>query len=171
MWPIDSIFEQPADGYFLRDLLIFNGLRAGGYAAKGFIFEPPDLNNSQIPELNHFQDQLALLLASLSDHQRLQVQWFCDSNYQQELLRYHEETKRAENIWTQRVRNERFSRYWTAMTERHLRRQRLVLYVSRTIEKSPGLVFTSNGRNRQYDHVLDQLENEFQYTTGSTLHT
>ena len=161
MWPIDSILERPADGYFLRDLLIFNGLRAGGYAAKGFVFEPPDLNNSQIPELNQFQDQLSLLLASLSDHQRLQVQWFCDSNYQQELLRYHEETGRAENIWTQRVRNERFSRYWTAMTERRLRRQRLVLYISRTIEKSPGLALTANGRDRQYHHVLDQLENEF----------
>src|SRR5438067_1008545 len=80
MWPIDSIIERPADGYFLRDLLVFNGLRSGGYAAKGFIFEPPDLNNSQVAELNHFQDQLTLLLASLSDNQRLQVQWFCDSN-------------------------------------------------------------------------------------------
>ena len=99
MWPVDSIIEKPANGHFLRDLLIFNGLNSGGFASKGFIFEPPDFNNAQIGELNEFQDQLSVLLASLSDNQRLQVQWFCDSDYQRALLRYNEETKRATNTW------------------------------------------------------------------------
>src|SRR5438105_15684081 len=99
MWPIDSIIERPADGYFLRDLLIFNGLRSGGYAAKGFIFEPPDLNNSQGAELNHFQDQITILLASLIDNKRRQVQWLCDSNYRIELLHFNEETQRVGDIW------------------------------------------------------------------------
>ena len=112
MWPIDSIVEQSPNGHFMRDLLIFNGLNAGGFASKGFIFEPPDLNNAQIGELNEFQDKLSILLASLSDNQRLQVQWFCDSDYQRELLRYNDETKRATNTWTRRARNERFARYW-----------------------------------------------------------
>ena len=137
MWPLDSISEQPPNGYFLRDLLVFNGLHTGGFASKGFIFQPPDFNNSQIGELNAFQDQLSILLASLSDDQRLQVQWFCDSDYQRELLRYKEETKRASNVWTRRCRNERFARYWSAMTERRLRRQKLILYVSRAITDSP----------------------------------
>ena len=132
MWPLDSISRSRANGYFLRDLLIFNGLKPAAYASKGFIFEPPDFNNSQIGELNDFQDQLSVLLASLSDNQRLQVQWFCDSDYQRELLRYNEETKRATNVWTRRSRNERFARYWTAMTDRQLRRQRLILYISRS---------------------------------------
>ena len=127
MWPIDSIVEKPANGYFLRDLLIFNGLDAGGFASKGFIFEPPDFNNAQIGELNEFQNQLSVLLASLSDNQRLQVQWYCDSDYQRELLRYNDETQRATNVWTRRARNERFARYWQAMTNRRLRRQRLIL--------------------------------------------
>ena len=87
MWPIDSIIEKPCNGYFLRDLIVFNGLNAGGHVSKGFIFQPPDFNNAQISELNDFQDQLSILLASLSDNQRLQVQWFCDSDYQRELLR------------------------------------------------------------------------------------
>ena len=115
MWPINSIIEKPANGYFLRDLIVFNGLNAGGCVSKGFIFQPPDFNNAQISELNHFQDKLSLLLASLSDNQRLQVQWFCDSDYCKELLRYNEETRRATNVWTRRTRNERFTRYWSAM--------------------------------------------------------
>jgi hypothetical protein len=161
MWPIDSIVEKPANGYFLRDLLIFNGLDAGGFASKGFIFEPPDFNNAQIGELNEFQDQLSVLLASLSDNQRLQVQWYCDSDYQRELLRYNDETKRATNVWTRRARNERFARYWQAMTNRQLRRQRLILYVSRSIETSPSFSASRGSLTKHYEHLLDQLEQEF----------
>ena len=161
MWPIDSIVEKPANGYFLRDLLIFNGLNAGGFASKGFIFEPPDFNNAQIGELNEFQDQLSVLLASLSDNQRLQVQWFCDSDYRRALLRYNEETKRATNTWTRRSRNERFVRYWRAMTSRQLRRQRLILYISRSIETSPSFSAPRASLTKHYEHLLNQLEQEF----------
>jgi hypothetical protein len=161
MWPIDSIIEKPANGHFVRDLIIFNGLNAGGFASKGFIFEPPDFNNAQIAELNEFQDQLSLLLASLGDNQRLQVQWFCDSDYQGELLRYNEETKRAANVWTRRCRNERFARYWTAMVNRQLRRQRLIFYISRRIEASPAFAASAPSLSEHYAHVLDQLQQEF----------
>jgi len=149
------------DGHFLRGMIVFGGLRAGGSVAKGFIFDPPDLANAAISELNAFQNQLALLLASLGDHQRLQVQWFCDSDYRQELLDYHDETQKATNVWTRRVRNERFTRYWTAMTERQLRRQRLVIWISRKIEVSPGPAITRSALTRHYEHLLDQLHQEF----------
>ena len=125
------------------------------------IFEPPDFNNAQVGELNEFQDQLSVLLASLSDNQRLQVQWFCDSDYQRELLRYNEETKRATNVWTRRARNERFARYWQAMTNRQLRRQRLIIYISRSIETSPSFSAPRSTLTKHYEHLLDQLEQEF----------
>ena len=168
MWPIDSIIEKPANGYFLRDLIVFSGLNAGGHVSKGFIFQPPDFNNAQISELNEFQDQLSLLLASLSDNQRLQVQWFCDSDYQRELLRYHEETKRGTNVWTRRSRNERFLRYWKAMRNRQLRRQRLIFYISRSIDASPAFSMSRESLTNHYEHLLDQLQQEFQQV-GETL--
>ncbi|HWC58172.1 MAG TPA: TraC family protein [Verrucomicrobiae bacterium] len=161
MWPIDSIIEKPANGYFLRDLIVFNGLNTGGCVSKGFIFQPPDFNNAQISELNHFQDQLSLLLASLSDNQRLQVQWFCDSDYRNELLHYNDETKHATNIWTRRSRNERFARYWSAMLNRQLRRQRLILYISRSIDISPSFSASRANLTGHYEHLLDQLQEEF----------
>ncbi|TLD71329.1 hypothetical protein FEM03_07300 [Phragmitibacter flavus] len=157
----NNISEAPPNGYFVRDLIVFGGLRAGCSVAKGFIFEPPDLANASITELNAFQSQLTLLLASLGENQRLQVQWFCDSDYQQELLHYHEETQRASNVWTRRVRNERFTRYWNAMMNRHLRRQRLVLWVSRQIDTSPGFALTRGSLTQHYEHLLDQLQQEF----------
>ena len=46
------MFERPPNGFFVRDLILFNHLRRGGYVAKGFVFEPPDLTNSPIADLN-----------------------------------------------------------------------------------------------------------------------
>src|ERR1700722_17557228 len=131
------MFENAPNGYFVRDMIVFNGLSQGGYVSKGFIFQPPDLTNVQVSELNSFQDQICLLLASLGDHQRLQVQFYCDCDYRKELLRYQQETEKMENAWTKRNRNERFERYWRMMENRQLRRQRLILYITRKIESSP----------------------------------
>src|SRR5580700_9419861 len=140
------MFERAPNGFFVRDLLVFNHLRLGGYVAKGFIFEAPDLTNSPAADLNEFQDRLCLLLASLHEHQRLQVQYFCDSDYRTELLRYQQETEQFNNVWTKRARNERFARYWKAMTERRLRRQRVVFYISRSLENVPNLFRTLSGQ-------------------------
>ena len=115
MWPIESISEQAPNGHFVKNLLVFNGLQKGGFVSKGFFFEAPDFTNAPISELNAFQDQLAVMLASLGENQRLQIQWYCDSDYRRELLRYHEETRRSKNPWTRRNRNERFLRFWKAM--------------------------------------------------------
>src|SRR5919198_5028443 len=136
------MFDRPPDGFFVRDLIVFNHLRRGGFVAKGFGLQAPDLTNSPIADLNDFQDQICLLLASLQENQRLQVQYFCDSDYKQELLRYQRETETMSNTWTKRTRNERFTRYWQAMRERKLRRQRVVLYITRSLENTPRLVQT-----------------------------
>ena len=116
------MFETAPNGYFVRDLIVFHGLRKGCYVSKAFIIEPPDLSAAAPEHLNAFQDQLALVLACLHDKLRLQVQWFCDCDYRADLLRYNEQTKSATNVWTRRCRNERFTRYWEAMMDRRLRR-------------------------------------------------
>src|SRR5208283_3472885 len=153
--------ERPPNGFFVRDLILFNHLRRGGYVAKGFVFEAPDLTNSPIADLNDFQEQLSRLLASLHENQRLQVQYFSDSDYKAELLRFAQETERFENVWTKRSRNERFTRYWQAMVERKLRRQRVVFYVSHSLENAPRTL-TSNAALREYYlTLLDQLKMEF----------
>src|ERR1700690_146750 len=157
------MFERPPNGFFVRDLMLFNHLRRGGYVSKGFVFEAPDLTNSPIADLNDFQEQLCLLLASLHENQRLQVQYFCDSDYKAELLRFQSETERFENTWTKRSRNERFARYWQAMTERKLRRQRVIFYVSRSLENVPRTFQSAAARRDYYHTLLDQLVTEFDH--------
>ncbi|HTR40297.1 MAG TPA: TraC family protein [Pseudomonadales bacterium] len=158
------MFDQSPNGFFINDLIVFNTLNAGGYVSKGFVFEPPDLVNAQVSDLNQFQDQLSLLLASLNEQQRLQIQYFCDSDYRRELLRYQEETQKAENLWTRRSRNERFGRYWQLMLERRLRRQRLVFYLSRKIETSSKGIKSEAALKEYYTQVLSQLKGEFEHT-------
>jgi len=156
------MFETPPNGYFIRDLIVLHGLRKGCYVSKGFIIEPPDLSAAAPEHLNAFQDQLALVLACLHDKLRLQVQWFCDSDYRADLLRYNEQTNNATNVWTRRCRNERFARYWQAMIDRRLRRQRLVLFFSRKIETSPSIIATAARQHSQYDALLQQMTTEFE---------
>jgi hypothetical protein len=161
------MFERPPNGFFVRDLILFNHLRRGGYVAKGFVFESPDLTNSPVADLNDFQDKLSRLLASLHENQRLQVQYFSDSDYKSELLRFQAETGRFDNVWTKRSRNERFARYWQAMVERKLRRQRVVIYVSRLLDNVPP-TFSSNAALREYYlKLLDQQEMEFSHVHQS----
>jgi type IV secretion system protein TrbE len=157
------MFETPPNGYFIRDLIVLHGLRKGYYVSKGFIIEPPDLSAAAPEHLNAFQDQLALVLACLHDKLRLQVQWFCDSDYRADLRRYNEQTRTATNVWTRRCRNERFARYWQAMIDRKLRRQRLVLFFSRKIETSPSIIATAARQHSQYDALLQQMTTEFEH--------
>src|ERR1700719_4714884 len=160
--PLPIMFESAPNGYFVRDLVVFHGLRKGCYVSKGFVVEPADLSSAAPEHLNASQDQLALLLGCLHDKLRLQVQWFCDSDYRSELLRYQEQTERATNVWTRRCRNERFARYWQAMVDRRLRRQRLVLHFSRQIETSPALIATAARQHSHYDALLQEMTTEFE---------
>ena len=130
------------------------------------------LTNSPIADLNDFQDQLCLLLASLHENQRLQVQYFCDSDYKGELLRYQQETERFSNVWTKRARNERFTRYWQAMSERKLRRQRVIFYISRALENVPTKFQTAAARRDYYNtlHRFTYLHTDSTRNLCGTVH-
>jgi hypothetical protein len=92
----------------------------------------------------------------------LQVQFFCDSDYRKELLRYQAETEKMTNAWTQRNRSERFARYWRMMENRQLRRQRLILYISQKIESSPKGIRSEEALAKFYETLLEQLQTEFE---------
>jgi hypothetical protein len=160
------MFESAPNGYFLNDLLVFQGLGKGCYVSKGFLVEPPELSAASPEHLNAFQDQITLVLGCLHADLRLQVQWYCDSDYRAELLRYHEHTQLATNVWTRRTRNERFTRYWQAMQNRELRRQRLVLYFSRRIESAPPVGSSGSALRNHYEVVLGELASEFVQLQG-----
>lgn len=141
------------DGHLVDNLIVYRGLQKGGYVGRGFRVGPPDAENADISWLNHLEDELRVLLASLKDTARMQFHWSVDSDYQRELLAYYEKTKQlASNPWSQRQRNERFTRYWRQMENRELRRERLNIYVTSKIDVEA--MPKEGGRRAQYDYVL-----------------
>src|ERR1043166_5214198 len=100
---------DPVDGYLGEGVIVFEGLRHGGYIARGFEITAPDLENADPVHHNALEADLVALLTVLKPGQRLQMQWTVNSDYRSELLRYREDTTRyATNEWTKRQRNERF---------------------------------------------------------------
>jgi len=79
-------------------------------------------------------------------------------------LRYNAETQKATNVWTRVSRNERFERYWRLMTERRLRRQRLVFL---SFTKNRNVVQRHQIRcalTEYYNQLLGQFRSEFEHT-------
>src|ERR1039457_4825018 len=101
------MFEESPNGHFINDLIVFNSLNTGGYVSKGFIFEPPDMINAQVSELNEFQDQLSLLMQSITENQRFKIHYYCYFNFRHKFLRYNAETQKATTFCPRRSRNER----------------------------------------------------------------
>ncbi len=129
---------EPVDGYLGEDMIVFEGLRRGGYVARGFEVIAPDLEQADPVHHNAFESDLVALLTVLRPEWRLQIQWTTDSDYRQPLQRYREDTVRhATNPWSVRQRNERFVRYTRMCEDGTLRRERLRLYFTIPVEAAP----------------------------------
>jgi len=113
------MFERAPNGFFVRNLIVFNLLRRGGYVAKGFVFEAPTSPIARSPTSTIFRiNSVSCRLASREPAAasaillRFRLQGNCCA--------YQQETEKFSNVWTIRTRNERFARYWQAMSERKL---------------------------------------------------
>ena len=156
------------DGYLVDDLIVYRGLQKGGHIGRGFRVYPPDAENADVGWLNHLEDELRVLLASLKDSSRMQFHWSVDSDYQKELLAYYANSKqRASNPWSRRQRDERFTRYWKLMEQRKLRRERLHIYVTSKIDSGTlpkgdkdTNISKSRGRHHRYGSLLDSSARE-----------
>jgi len=149
------------NGHFAEGLILYGNLETGAIASQGFILEPPDLQHASASLKNEFQDKLRIFLATLGPKQRAQLQWTCNSDYQAELIRYHQQTAKATDEYVRTIRQERFSRYWRRMLDRTLRREQLVLFVSQEIETYSGAFQTDNGLLDYYDKTVAQLRAGF----------
>ena len=142
------------NGHFAEGLILYGNLETGAIASQGFILEPPDLQHASINLKNEFQDKLRIFLATLGPKQRAQLQWTCNSDYQSELIRYHQQTAKATDDYVRTIRQERFSRYWRRMLDRTLRREQLILFVSQEIDTYSGTIQTKSGLLDYYRKTL-----------------
>lgn len=156
--------DQAPNGHFTEGLILYGNLETGSMASQGFLIEPPDLQNASGALRNEFQDKLCIFLATLGPKQRAQLQWTCNSDYQKELIRYHQQTGSVTDECVRAVRQERYARYWQRMLERTLRREQLVLFVSQDIDSSSSAIEDHAGLLDYYSKTLKQLRNSFNET-------
>ena len=162
--------DKAPNGHFAEGLILYGNLETGAMASQGYLLEPPDLQHASIGLQNDFQDKLRIFLATLGPKQRAQLQWTCNSDYQKELIRYHQQTGKVTDEYVRAHRQERFSRYWQRMVERTLRREQLVLFISQDIETPASLVQSKVGLLDYYYKTLRQLRSGFD-EVGATLTT
>jgi type IV secretion system protein TrbE len=135
------------NGFFMNDLLWFgDGAAKKTAISRGFMVEPGEISAFSVTQLNDLHERLRILLGILGEEFALQVQWSIDSDYRHELETYHRETlnvRRQDPVHGQfgvLIRAERYERYKSAMEEGRLRRERLTLFFTRTIDTKVPLV-------------------------------
>jgi hypothetical protein len=149
------------DGFFMNDLLVFNGLGPGGYVAKGFWLDVPDLHHASAQERNRFDDQIRRLLKLQPQHYDIQIHWWVDSDYQDALLRFQAQTAKFKEPACQTARNFPFLHFWEQMQKGRLRRQRVAIVVGRPIAGPGRVPRRVKAAARHYDELLAQCHSEF----------
>ncbi len=154
---------QAPNGWFTENLIVWNDLDKRGFVSKGFVLDVPDLRHPSEHALDQFYGSVRQFLHTLDESTRAQLRWSVDSDYRDELLAYHAVTeKRCEAAsWPAITRNERFNRYWRAMQDGKLRREKLVLFLSKPIGVNPPAGANQDLLQEHYKRILAQYGEGF----------
>lgn len=154
---------QAPNGWISKDLLIWNELDRRGAISKGYVIDTPDLRQASDHTLDDFYQSVRQFLHSLDESTRCQIRWSVDSDYREELLAYKEvtDTRCEPSSWAAITRNERFNRYWQAMQSGGLRREKLLLFLSKKIDADPPVSTSRKGLEEHYQRLLSQYNEAF----------
>ena len=155
---------QAPNGWFTENLIVWNDLDKRGFVSKGFVLDVPDFRHASETALDGFYESLRQFLHTLDESTRAQIRWSVDSNYRDELLAYNKVTEeRSEpDSWTAIARNERFNRYWRAMQDGKLRREKLVLFLSKPIGVNPPAGASQELLQEHFNRILAQYGEGFE---------
>ena len=121
------------DCYSVDDLLVFGDI-SHGVICQGINVSIPDQSNVEADVLNALESDLRTFLANVQEGERLQVQFYKDSDYQRELDRFQRVTEKGDMCrLSRRQRTERYERYAARMAEGRLIQSNLRFYISSKI--------------------------------------
>ena len=155
---------QAPNGWFTNDLIVWNELDKRGFVSKGFTLDVPDLRHASEHALDAFYQSVRHFLHTLDENTRAQIRWSVDSNYRDELTAYKAVTdeKCEPGSWAAITRDERYNRYWRAMQGGKLRREKLVLFLSRRITTNAPAGASGEMLNEHYRRILAQYNEGFE---------
>jgi len=121
------------DCYSVDDLLVFGDI-SHGVICQGIDVSIPDQSNVEAEVLNALESDLRTFLANLQEGERLQVQFYKDSDYHRQLDRFQKVTEKGLMCrFSRRHRMERYQRYAGRMGEGRLIQSNLRFYISSRI--------------------------------------
>jgi len=134
-----------------------------GCLTKGFVLDVPDLRHASELALDGFYGAVRQFLHTLDESTRAQIRWSVDSDYREELTTYKTVTDERckPDSWAAISRNERFCRYWRAMQNGQLRREKLVLFLSQRVSINPPAGGNRRTLEDHYNRVLTQFGEAF----------
>lgn len=153
--------NNPPNGHFVEDLIVYGSLESGSVVAKGFAVEPPCLRSGSVDSKNDYHDRLRQVLQTLNANESLQIQWSCNSDYKKALTNYYEDTKKCRWEHIRGIRNKKFVYFWEKMERRELRREELVFFLTKRIDSYSGNFKTRKGLEKYYRRTLDSLHTHF----------
>jgi len=154
--------SSPPNGFFADDMIVYGALDKGGLATKGFLLQPADQRGASVAQLNGYQDRIRNLLALLGPDLWAQFQWGCDGDYRPELTTAYREIEQISDPTIRRVRLHYWRRHWKKLTDRTLRREQLVLFLTVRIATQPGRLLTREALQNYYEKMLGQLRAQFE---------
>ena len=169
--PFSPVQDQPTkqpkfapvapNGWICEGLVLWGCIRKGGYTSKGFVVDVPTQSQSSPAIRNSLNAAIRRFLHTLDEQTRAQLYWSVDSDYKDALAAYDKTTQSMGNQWSRHVRKERHSRYFKAMLDGKLRRERLVLYLSRPITVDPPASLSGERLLTHYEQVLAEENHAF----------
>lgn len=153
--------SQMPNGYYCEDLIVYGGLNRGCQVTQGFEIFTPDLRHASNSARVDAHNALMQLLSATSDLKQIQFRWKVDSDYSEALLRYQQETDKAENVWSKTCRNERFYRYMDRMRRRELRRERLHIFLTTEIKTTEPIFISRENLRTKYHKEWLRLKNSY----------
>jgi len=148
------------DCYLVDDLLIFGDITRG-VICQGIDVSMPDQTNVEVDVLNALESDLRTFLANLQEGERLQVQFYKDSDYGRELECYQKITDKGNMCrFSRRHRTERYERYVERMENDRLIQSNLRFYISTKIQAAK---FRAGGLSRRahYERVVNTYKQSF----------
>ncbi|MBM3610448.1 MAG: hypothetical protein FJX18_02845, partial [Alphaproteobacteria bacterium] len=145
------------NGWLAEGLIVYNRIGIGGFVAKGYKIEVPDLRQGSESSLLQLNDAIRRFLHTLDEQTRCQMHWSVNSNYRTELLKYDEVTKTCSNEWSKRTREAIFTRLWSRMKNNQLRKEQLVIFLSKPITTDSPITFNVEQQASHYRSLLKTM--------------
>ena len=132
--PYGKNFSRMPDGMFFEHFMIWHGLTNGIFAC-GMELDVPALNYAKNGTRNLFLDRVTAMLHGLAvDKVSIQIYWSVSSNYTEELYHYQKDTESLPpESACRKYRELRYQQYRKKANNRQLRREKVILFVSRPL--------------------------------------